>query len=72
MNSLKYDRQSRIPGWNQEKLSNASVAVIGAGALGNHVCLGLIGLGIGTIKIFDFDTISTHNLNRQSLFCEKI
>ncbi|MCF2138750.1 MAG: HesA/MoeB/ThiF family protein [Candidatus Lokiarchaeota archaeon] len=71
MNSLKYDRQSRIPGWNQEKLSNASVAVIGAGALGNHVCLGLIGLGIGTIKIFDFDTISTHNLNRQSLFCEK-
>jgi molybdopterin/thiamine biosynthesis adenylyltransferase len=68
--AIKYDRQTRIPGWNQASLSNATVAVIGAGALGNHVCLGLIGLGIGTIKIFDFDVIEPHNLNRQSLFCE--
>ena len=46
-------------------------SLIGAGALGNHVCLGLIGLGIGTIKIYDFDVIESHNLNRQSLFCEE-
>jgi adenylyltransferase/sulfurtransferase len=26
---------------------------------------------VGTIKIFDFDVIETHNLNRQSLFCEQ-
>ena len=39
--------------------------------MGNHVCLGLIGLGIGTIKIYDFDVIESHNLNRQSLFCEE-
>lgn len=71
MVEIKYDRQSRIPYWNQATLSDASVAVIGAGALGNHVCLGLIGLGIGTIKIYDFDTIEAHNLNRQSLFCEE-
>jgi molybdopterin/thiamine biosynthesis adenylyltransferase len=70
MNEIKYDRQNRIEGWDQSKLSYAKVAVVGAGALGNHVCLGLIGLGIGTIKIFDFDTIEAHNLNRQSLFCE--
>jgi len=70
MSELKYDRQNRIEGWNQSKLSNAKVAIVGAGALGNHVCLGLIGLGIGTLKIFDFDTIEAHNLNRQSLFCE--
>ncbi|MHA1795692.1 MAG: HesA/MoeB/ThiF family protein, partial [Promethearchaeota archaeon] len=71
MTSVKYDRQIKISGWNQDKLSNARVAVIGAGALGNHVCLGLIGLGIGTIKIYDYDTIESHNLNRQSLFCEE-
>ena len=70
MSEIKYERQSRIPEWEQDKLSNAKVAVIGAGALGNHVCLGLIGLGIGTIKIFDFDEIENHNLNRQSLFRE--
>lgn len=70
MSEIKYDRQNRIEGWDQSKLSTAKVAVVGAGALGNHVCLGLIGLGIGTIKIFDFDTIEAHNLNRQSLFCE--
>ncbi len=70
MVELKYDRQSRIPHWDQKKLSEASVAVIGAGALGNHVCLGLIGLGVGTIKIYDYDIIEAHNLNRQSLFCE--
>lgn len=68
--AIKYERQTRIPGWDQTKLLNASVAVVGAGALGNHVCLGLIGLGIGTIKIYDFDQIEPHNLNRQSLFCE--
>ncbi|UYP47020.1 hypothetical protein NEF87_003305 [Candidatus Lokiarchaeum ossiferum] len=71
MVEIKYDRQSRIPHWNQTALSDACVAVIGAGALGNHVCLGLIGLGIGTIKIYDFDDIEAHNLNRQSLFCEE-
>jgi molybdopterin/thiamine biosynthesis adenylyltransferase len=68
--AIKYERQTRIPGWDQTKLSAASIAVVGAGALGNHVCLGLIGLGIGTIKIFDFDQIEPDNLNRQSLFCE--
>ncbi|MHA1511990.1 MAG: HesA/MoeB/ThiF family protein [Promethearchaeota archaeon] len=70
MSEIKYDRQSRIPKWDQKKISNAKVAVIGAGALGNHVCLGLIGLGVGSIKIFDYDEIETHNLNRQSLFRE--
>ena len=67
---IKYDRQSRIPEWDQKKISRSKVAVIGAGALGNHVCLGLIGLGVGSIKIFDYDEIETHNLNRQSLFRE--
>ncbi len=71
MSEIKYDRQTRIPKWDQNKISNAKIAVIGAGALGNHVCLGLIGLGVGSIKIFDYDEIENHNLNRQSLFREE-
>jgi adenylyltransferase/sulfurtransferase len=67
---LKYERQTIIEGWDQSKLTNAKVAVVGAGALGNHVTLGLIGLGVGSIRIYDFDTIEAHNLNRQSLFVE--
>ena len=70
ISEIKYDRQSRIPEWDQKKISRSKVAVIGAGALGNHVCLGLIGLGVGSIKIFDYDEIEIHNLNRQSLFRE--
>ena len=71
MVQIKYERQSRIPAWDQKKLAKATIAVIGAGALGNHVCAGLIGLGLGTIKIYDFDNIEAHNLNRQSLFLEE-
>ncbi len=70
MPEIKYERQSRIPAWDQTRLSQATIAIVGAGALGNHVCLGLIGLGVGTLKIYDYDRIEPHNLNRQSLFCE--
>jgi len=38
--------------------------VVGAGALGNFVALGLADLGI-PFDIIDFDTIEAHNLNRQ-------
>ncbi|MBD3229090.1 MAG: hypothetical protein GF329_12955 [Candidatus Lokiarchaeota archaeon] len=69
--SLRYDRQKLIEGWDQSKLSKANVAIIGAGALGNYVSAGLIGLGIGNIEIYDFDEIEIHNLNRQSLFIEE-
>ncbi|NES18653.1 MAG: ThiF family adenylyltransferase [Symploca sp. SIO3E6] len=63
-----FDRQKRIPGWNQEKLKNAHVFVIGAGAIGNETLKNLALLGIGNIHIADFDTISTSNLSRTVLF----
>ncbi len=47
-------------------LSQYKVLVIGAGALGNFVALGLADLGINH-DIIDFDTIEGHNLNRQLL-----
>jgi molybdopterin/thiamine biosynthesis adenylyltransferase/rhodanese-related sulfurtransferase len=52
----------------QQKLTNASVLVIGAGGLGCPCLLNLAGCGIGTIGIADFDTVSVSNLHRQLLF----
>ena len=62
------DRQERISWWSQEKLKNAKVMVVGAGAIGNETLKNLALLGIGYIFIVDFDTISTSNLSRTVLF----
>ncbi|OAD19416.1 UBA/THIF-type NAD/FAD-binding protein [Candidatus Thiomargarita nelsonii] len=63
-----FDRQERIAWWDQEKLKNARVMVVGAGAIGNETLKNLALLGIGNIFIVDFDTISTSNLSRTVLF----
>lgn len=62
------DRQERISWWDQEKLKNAKVMVVGAGAIGNETLKNLALLGVGNIFIVDFDTISTSNLSRTVLF----
>ena len=64
----RYDRQERVEGWNQNKLLNANVAIVGSGALGTVTALQLACLGIGRMDIFDFDTVEGHNLNRQFLY----
>jgi len=63
-----FDRQERIGWWNQEKLKNAKVMVVGAGAIGNETLKNLALLGVGNIFIVDFDVISTSNLSRTVLF----
>lgn len=62
------DRQERISWWSQEKLKQAKVMVVGAGAIGNETLKNLALLGIGNIFIVDFDIISTSNLSRTVLF----
>jgi molybdopterin/thiamine biosynthesis adenylyltransferase/rhodanese-related sulfurtransferase len=52
----------------QVKLNAAKVLVIGAGGLGCPCLQYLVGAGIGTIGIADFDSISLSNLHRQLLF----
>lgn len=68
--SERYSAQYNIPlikNGGQEKLNNAKVLVIGAGGLGSTSLYCLAGVGIGTIGIVDFDTVSESNLNRQFL-----
>lgn len=53
-----------------EKVKNAKVMVVGAGALGNEVLKNLALFGVGSIVIVDFDTIEYSNLTRSILFRE--
>lgn len=48
-----------------EKLHNAHVAVFGVGGVGGYVVEALVRSGVGKIDIFDNDTVSLTNLNRQ-------
>jgi len=71
--SLQDDRFSRlrsIQWWDQKKLSDARVLIVGAGALGNEVIKNLVLLGVGNILIVDMDRVETSNLCRSVLFRE--
>ena len=59
-----------ISWWEREKVQNARVLVVGAGALGNDVIKNMALMGVGHIFIVDFDTIEAANLSRSVLFRE--
>jgi tRNA A37 threonylcarbamoyladenosine dehydratase len=48
-----------------ERLQNARVAVFGIGGVGGYAVEALARSGIGTLDLFDHDTVSLTNLNRQ-------
>lgn len=64
----RYSRQALIPGWDQTKLDNGKVVLVGVGAIGSYVATILASSGIGKLIIIEFDTIELSNLNRQLLF----
>lgn len=53
-----------------ERLKNAKVAVFGIGGVGGYVCEMLARSGVGGIALFDSDTVSTTNRNRQIIALE--
>ena len=57
--------------FKQDKVKNAKVLVVGAGALGNEVIKNLTLFGVGTIYVCDFDRIELSNLTRSVLFREE-
>jgi len=69
--SDRYSRFRLIAWWDQQKLKNAKVLVVGAGALGNEVLKNLALLGVGTVYVVDFDKIEDSNLSRSVLFRER-
>jgi len=63
-----FERQKRIEGWNQEKITRSKALVVGAGALGNEIIKNLVLLGIGTVYLVDFDHVVSSNLSRCIFF----
>ena len=59
-----------ISWWERDKVRNAKVMVIGAGALGNEVIKNLSLMGVGNLYIVDFDKVEAANLSRSILFRE--
>ncbi len=57
-----------IGGPGQNKLLNAAITIVGAGALGGQMALSLAAAGVGTIHVFDDDLVELSNLHRQTHF----
>jgi len=66
----RFARFELIGWWDQDKLNDARVVVIGAGAIGNELIKNLALLGIGHLFIADMDRIEHSNLSRSVLFRE--
>jgi molybdopterin/thiamine biosynthesis adenylyltransferase/rhodanese-related sulfurtransferase len=67
----RYSRQTILPEVGiegQQKLTNASVLVVGAGGLGCPVLLYLAAAGVGRLGIIDADKVDITNLQRQVLY----
>lgn len=63
------DRTRRYYGTdNLERIKNSTILCVGAGAVGNEVCKNLGMLGVGHIKLVDFDIVSKSNINRCIFF----
>jgi molybdopterin/thiamine biosynthesis adenylyltransferase len=65
-----YTRLSGNRYLQQRKLADTRVTLLGLGGLGSHLLLDLAALGIGHIRIVDFDRVELSNLNRQILYSE--
>lgn len=54
-----------LGGENIEKLKNSRVAVFGIGGVGGFAAEALARTGVGALELFDMDTVSITNINRQ-------
>jgi adenylyltransferase/sulfurtransferase len=70
---LREDRFSRlrlIPWWDQSKIANCRLLVVGAGALGNEILKNAALLGFRKVIVVDLDRIDESNLSRTVLYRE--
>lgn len=66
-----YSRQIVLPeiGYNgQLRLKNAKVCIVGLGGLGAPAALQLAAIGVGHLRLVDYDVVELSNLQRQHLY----
>ena len=62
---------TRMSWFEQDRVDNAHVMVIGCGALGNEVLKNLALFGVGHLVLVDYDKVEASNLSRSVLFRAK-
>jgi molybdopterin/thiamine biosynthesis adenylyltransferase len=66
----RFHRFRLINWWDQKRLSQAKVLIVGAGALGNELIKNLALVGVGNLFVADMDRIENSNLSRSVLYRE--
>lgn len=66
--SDRFARFKLISWWDQAKLADAKVLLVGVGAIGNEILKNLALLGVGRVFVIDLDVIEESNLSRSVLF----
>ena len=62
----RFIRTERLLGSDaMDRLKNSHIAVFGVGGVGGYVVEAFVRSGIGTIDVFDNDTVAVSNINRQ-------
>lgn len=64
----RFARFQLMSWWDQRRLAEAKVLLIGAGALGNEILKNLALLGVGNVFVADLDRVENSNLSRSVLF----
>ena len=64
----RFSRQSKISWWNQRKISDCNIILVGCGGIGTWTALQLTMLGIRKIILIDLDRVEESNLNRQMFY----
>ena len=63
---MRFARTAQLVGEEKmERLRGARVAVCGLGAVGSYAVEALARAGVGYLRLVDFDTVDTVNINRQ-------
>ena len=71
---LRYNRHIMLPEIDvpgQQRLLEATVAIIGLGGLGSPAAMYLSASGTGRLVLVDFDSVETNNLQRQIIHQEQ-
>jgi sulfur carrier protein ThiS adenylyltransferase len=55
-----------------KKLKNSKIAVAGLGGLGSNIATSLARMGVGYLKLVDFDIVEPSNINRQYYFLDQL